>query len=182
MLDPPLTPQSARLLWPLLLQLRPGTSSGRSGRGARQAPWGVAPGLPEQPELKLLLQEPRMIQNVIYRRKAESLAPGRDLLLNYILWGVEVCVGLQPGKDFHLLPATSSLCCPSSKQGPSLSCCQRGNSPFSVRGQTAQGRWERGRRPEAPLGLPLAVLHGAGLENRMLGRITGSPPCFWAGE
>lgn len=30
-----------------------------------------------------------MIQ-VIYRRKAESLAPGRGLPLNYILWGVEV--------------------------------------------------------------------------------------------
>lgn len=31
-----------------------------------------------------------MIQKVIYRRKAESLAPGRGLLLNYILWRVEV--------------------------------------------------------------------------------------------
>lgn len=31
-----------------------------------------------------------MIQKVIYRRKTESLAPGRGLLLNYILGGVEV--------------------------------------------------------------------------------------------
>lgn len=32
-----------------------------------------------------------MTQKVIYRQKAEGLAPGRSLLLNYILWGVEVC-------------------------------------------------------------------------------------------
>lgn len=45
-----------------------------------------------------------MIQKVIYRRKAESLAPGRGLLLNYILWGVEVRGGQQQGSASHPLP------------------------------------------------------------------------------
>ena len=45
-----------------------------------------------------------MIQKVIYRRKTESLAPGRGLLLNYILWGVEVRGGQQQGSASHPLP------------------------------------------------------------------------------
>lgn len=45
-----------------------------------------------------------MIQKVIYRRKAESLAPGRGLLLNYILWGVEVRGGQQQGSASYPLP------------------------------------------------------------------------------
>lgn len=73
--------------WSLLGLVLDGWEAGSLGSGTQ---------LLEQPELKLLLQELRMIQNVIYRRKAESLAPGRGLLLNYILGGagVEVCVGL----------------------------------------------------------------------------------------
>lgn len=45
-----------------------------------------------------------MIQKVIYRRKAESLAPGRGLLLNYILWGVEVMRGQQQGSASYPPP------------------------------------------------------------------------------
>lgn len=50
-----------------------------------------------------------MTQKVIYRRKTESLAPGRSLLLNYILWGVEVC-GATVRRDFYLVPSGPGTC------------------------------------------------------------------------
>lgn len=57
-----------------------------------------------------------MIQKVIYRRKAESLAPGRGLLLNYILWGWRY-EGAAAGEAS--LPYPSRSC-------PCGSCCWRG--------------------------------------------------------
>lgn len=44
-----------------------------------------------------------MIQKVIYRRKAESLAPGRGLLVNYILGGGGMS-GAAGGIDFYPSP------------------------------------------------------------------------------
>ena len=74
-----------------------------------------------------------MILKVIYRRKTESLAPGRGLLLNYILWGVEVRGGQQQGSASHPLPLqVLSLEPPQLQASPCGSCCWRGNSLFSV--------------------------------------------------
>lgn len=115
-----------------------------------------------------------MIQKVIYRRKAESLAPGRGLLLNYILWGVEVRGGSSRGAPPTPSPSRS---CPWSRPnsrpvpvapvaGEGIPCSQWETRTGSRKSSEREGVEEKGRvlSPGTPAG-------GSGMQ-RGLGSVT----------
>lgn len=122
-----------------------------------------------------------MIQKVIYRRKAESLAPGRACCLITFFGGWMYEWGSSRGPTSTLSPSRPRPCgCPISKQGPSFSCCWRGNPLFPRRDWWGEQErlWRVGKKGRGWSPGSWDPSRGA--------RVAGPPgkdhSCFWEGE